>query len=481
MAGGAPLFQQVAGPHRIDDVVDGTSTMSPEERTIRPHETYSSPGQKSGRSNETSASSGNGSAGENRNGYGYAGNHNEHTNGGTPYMSDPLSDLRHAVDKLVIGSSSSHPGISAALLPSSSAAQAPVPVSAPTPALSDAPPTTSSTAAQPAPPKPKDFSDDILEEMARLGEGAGGAVHQVRDRRDGQIYARKTITTREVAMKQVVRELNIISTTQHVNIVQCFGAYMSPSSSEVKIMMEFCDGGSLEAVGKKIKEIGAVVGEKIAGRLAEGVLQGLAYLHSKKTIHRDIKPSNILLSRDGIVKLADFGVSGELVESIVGTFTGTLIYMAPERISGGKYTVRSDVWSTGISLLELVQNRFPFAFPTDVPTFDVILTISKGQPPGLEDDPDAGITWSVEMKDFIRQALKGDPNERPTPKEMLVHPWILNTMKQEVHMARWIRQVWGWPKRRKSRENSQSRPNTSNGEFAQDSPRSSSNEPTDSR
>lgn len=58
------------------------------------------------------------------------------------------------------------------------------------------------------------------------------------------------------------------------------------------------------------------------------MLQGLAYLHSKRTIHRDIKPSNILLSREGIVKLCDFGVSGELVNSMVGTFTGTLIYMA---------------------------------------------------------------------------------------------------------------------------------------------------------
>ena len=118
---------------------------------------------------------------------------------------------------------------------------------------------------------PKDFSDDVLEEIDCLGEGAGGAVHKVRDKRSGVVYARKTITTREVAVKHVVRELSVISSTHHVNIVQCYGVYMSPSSSEVKIVMEDCEGGSLEAVGKKIKERGAVVGEKIAGRLAEGV------------------------------------------------------------------------------------------------------------------------------------------------------------------------------------------------------------------
>ncbi|KAF9530682.1 kinase-like domain-containing protein [Crepidotus variabilis] len=317
------------------------------------------------------------------------------------------------------------------------------------PSSRSTPPPVNGNTTPPPLPKPLEFSDSILEELCRLGEGAGGAVHKVLDKRSNVLYARKTITTREVAMKQVVRELHIISSTSHTNIVQCYGAYMSPSSSEVKIVMEYCEGGSLEAVGRKIKDVNAVVGEKIAGRLAEGVLQGLAYLHGKKTIHRDIKPSNVLISGRGVVKLSDFGVSGELVESIVGTFTGTLIYMAPERVSGGSYTVRSDVWSTGISLLELVQNRFPFTFPSDVPAFEVILTISKGEPPRLEDEPEKGIKWSEDMKDFIRQSLTPDPTHRPTPSQMLAHPWIVSQMKQEVRMDRWIRQVWGWPKEKK--------------------------------
>lgn len=119
---------------------------------------------------------------------------------------------------------------------------------------------------------PLSWSDDVLEELSRLGEGAGGAVHKVKDKRTSKIMARKTIiTTREAPMKQLLRELSIISSTEHVNIILFHGAYMSPSSSEVKILMEFCEGGSLEAVGKRIKDRGAVVGEKIAGRLAEGV------------------------------------------------------------------------------------------------------------------------------------------------------------------------------------------------------------------
>ena len=143
---------------------------------------------------------------------------------------------------------------------------------------------------------PKDFSDDVLEELDCLGEGAGGVVQKVRDTRSGVVYARKTITTREVAVKHVIRELSVISSTHHVNIVQCYGAYMSPSSSEVKIVMEICEGGSLEAVGKKIKERGAVVGEKIAGRLAEGVsLFFMSYIFVVKLINNVSRFFKVLL------------------------------------------------------------------------------------------------------------------------------------------------------------------------------------------
>lgn len=115
------------------------------------------------------------------------------------------------------------------------------------------------------------WSDDMLEEVGMLGEGAGGAVHKVRDRRTGKLMARKTITTMEAPMKQLLREIKIISSTSHCNIIHFFGAYISPSSSEVKVLMEYCEGGSLESVGKRMRQIGGRVGEKVAGRLAEGV------------------------------------------------------------------------------------------------------------------------------------------------------------------------------------------------------------------
>ncbi|KAI0358436.1 kinase-like protein [Trametes cingulata] len=303
------------------------------------------------------------------------------------------------------------------------------------------------------------WSDDMLEEIARLGEGAGGAVYKVRDKRTGLIMARKTITTLEAPMKQLLREIRIMSSTSHVNIIHFYGAYISPSSSEVKVLMEYGEGGSLESVGKRMREIGGRVGEKVAGRLAEGILQGLAYLHSRKTIHRDIKPPNILLTREGVVKLCDFGVSGELINSMAGTFTGTSLYMAPERLSGVEYTIRSDVWSTGISLLELVTNRFPF--PNDLAAIELMMYITQNEPPELEDEED--IVYSPEMKDFIKKALTRDPALRPVPREMLEHPWIVAMMQQKVDMAYWMRKVWGW---KNNKSHGSSRPGSSRSDAA---------------
>ena len=118
-----------------------------------------------------------------------------------------------------------------------------------------------------------EWGDEFFEEIERLGEGAGGAVHKVKDKRTGAIIARKTITTRETPSRQLVRELSYMRNAVHQNICRFYGAYISPSSSEIKVLMELCEGKSLESVGKRIREGGGRVGEKVAGRLAEGVSQ----------------------------------------------------------------------------------------------------------------------------------------------------------------------------------------------------------------
>lgn len=200
---------------------------------------------------------------------------------------------------------------------------------------------------------------------------------------------------------------------------------MDKSTGTISIAMEFCEGGSLDSIYKEVKKLGGRTGEKVLGKVAEGVLNGLTYLHSRKIIHRgrlisissfarfslifwtDIKPSNILLCRDGQVKLCDFGVSGEFgTKGDANTFIGTSYYMAPERITGQSYTITSDVWSLGVTLLEVAQHRFPF--PADgtemqprAGLIDLLTYIVRQPIPKLKDEEDHGIRWSSNFKYFI--------------------------------------------------------------------------------
>lgn len=149
--------------------------------------------------------------------------------------------------------------------------------------------------------------------------------------------------------KQIVRELSFNKECSSAYICKYYGAFIEVQSATIYIAMEFCEGGSLDSVYREVKRLGGRTGEKVLGKIAEGVLEGLTYLGSRKIIHRgmssmydaipvkytnlcfvDIKPSNILLCRNGQVKLCDFGVSGELIGSKgdANTFIGTSYYMA---------------------------------------------------------------------------------------------------------------------------------------------------------
>jgi len=128
--------------------------------------------------------------------------------------------------------------------------------------------------------------------------------------------------------RQLLRELNINKNCHSPYIVQYYGAFFEPESASITICMEFCEAGSMDSIYRRVKGRGGRVGEKVLAKLAESILNGLEYLHQQRIIHRDVKPSNILVTRDGQMKLCDFGVSGELINSVAGTFTGTCTYMA---------------------------------------------------------------------------------------------------------------------------------------------------------
>lgn len=178
-----------------------------------------------------------------------------------------------------------------------------------------------------------------------------------------KVFALKTINTMNTDpeyQKQIFRELQFNKSFKSDYIVQYYGMFTDEQSSSIYIAMEYMGGKSLEATYKNLLKRGGRISERVIGKIAESVLRGLSYLHERKVIHRDIKPQNILLNEKGEIKLCDFGVSGEAVNSLAMTFTGTSFYMAPERIQGQPYSVTCDVWSLGLTLLEVAGGRFPF-------------------------------------------------------------------------------------------------------------------------
>ena len=193
-------------------------------------------------------------------------------------------------------------------------------------------------------------------------------------------------------------------------------------------MADFLRNRSLDRVSRVFGPIRV----DVLGKIAEATLGGLTYLYTKHHImHRDIKPSNILVNSKGQIKLCDFGVSGELINSIADTFVGTSTYMAPERIQGEKYTVKSDVWSFGLSIMELAIGKFPFGSGEQLSDadcepagiLDLLQQIVHEPAPTL---PKSDAFPSI-LEDMIQRCLSKSPEERPTPQELFVRDpsWLL--------------------------------------------------------
>ena len=201
----------------------------------------------------------------------------------------------------------------------------------------------------------------------------------------------------------------------------------------------------MDSIYRRVKSRGGRVGEKVLAKLAESILKGLEYLHQRRIIHRDVKPSNILVTRNGQMKLCDFGVSGELINSVAGTFTGTSTYMAPERIMGRPYTISSDVWSLGVTILELALNRYPFAEGGEAPMgpIDLLFFLLNSPLPTLEDTEQ--IRWSRSLRDFVDRCLERDGAIRVAPLTLLAHPLIRRAEHiSNTDMARFVASVWRW-------------------------------------
>lgn len=289
----------------------------------------------------------------------------------------------------------------------------------------------------------------LIETLEVLGEGNGGSVKKCRTlTKNPSIFALKIITTDPSPefQKQMVRELNYNRKFNSTYIVKYYGTFLDESSSSIHICMEYMGGRSLDAIYKAFKERDGRLSEKPLGKIAGSVLKGLAYLNEKKVMHRDIKPQNILLDLNGNVKLCDFGVSGDVVNSLATTFTGTSFYMAPERIKNEPYTISCDVWSLGLTVLEGALGEFPFVRESSpdlmISPLDLLMIIIEFEPI-LEDEPEEGIKWTKGFKDFIKVCLTKEGRKRPSPRQMLEHPWLIKMMNKNVRMDKLVECCWG--------------------------------------
>ncbi|KAL7054462.1 hypothetical protein AAHC03_026050 [Spirometra sp. Aus1] len=299
--------------------------------------------------------------------------------------------------------------------------------------------------------RPEDFK-----KLSELGAGNWGVVSRVRHLTTGLIMAKKTIRLdiKHEVRTQIIRELEILHDCTSPYIIGYYGAFFADGN--ISICMEYMDGGSLDMV---LKHAGRMP-EPIVSRILYAVLRGLVYLRRHLSmIHRDVKPSNILVRRNGEVKLCDFGASGKLIDSVAHSFVGSRSYMAPERISGKPYNTSSDVWSLGLTLIELATGRYPipaiedeslyfsgFSPDRDTNLKEHITAASEGlklRPVTTPNAPAMSIfdllVYIVEQPlprlpstcfndnfiDLTAQCLRVEHTERPSLEELLLHPFVV--------------------------------------------------------
>ncbi|KAK6506121.1 hypothetical protein TWF506_011045 [Arthrobotrys conoides] len=244
----------------------------------------------------------------------------------------------------------------------------------------------------------------------------------------GVVMAMKEIRLEldEAKFAAIIMELDILHRCVSPYIIDFYGAFFQEGA--VYICIEWMDGGSMD------KLYGDGVPEHVLKKVTWATVMGLKYLKEEHNIiHRDVKPTNILVNTKGDVKLCDFGVSGNLVASIAKTNIGCQSYMAPERIAtgangntgggignkDGTYSVQSDIWSLGLSILECAMGRYPYPPETYNNIFSQLSAIVDGPPPDL---PDEG--FSPQARDFVRRTLHKVPKMRPTYAALLQHPWL---------------------------------------------------------
>ncbi|XP_015108988.1 serine/threonine-protein kinase mig-15 isoform X9 [Diachasma alloeum] len=266
----------------------------------------------------------------------------------------------------------------------------------------------------------------IFELIEVVGNGTYGQVYKGRHTKTGQLAAIKVMDVTEDEEEEIKLEINVLKRySNHRNIATYYGAFVKKSppgkDDQLWLVMEYCGAGSVTDLVKSTK--GQSLKEEWIAYISREILRGLSYLHSNKVIHRDIKGQNVLLTDNAEVKLVDFGVSAQLDRTIGrrNTFIGTPYWMAPEVIAcdenpDATYDNRSDLWSLGITALEMAESQPPLC---DLHPMRALFLIPRNTPPRLKSKK-----WAKKFQGFIETVLVKDYHQRPYTEQLLKHPFI---------------------------------------------------------
>ncbi|GLV40093.1 hippo [Carabus blaptoides fortunei] len=223
-------------------------------------------------------------------------------------------------------------------------------------------------------------------------------------------------------LQEIIKEISIMQQCDSPYIVKYYGSYFK--NTDLWIVMEYCGAGSVSDMMRLRKK--TLTEDEIATILSD-TLKGLEYLHLRRKIHRDIKAGNILLNSEGHAKLADFGVAGQLTDTMAkrNTVIGTPFWMAPEVIQEIGYDCVADIWSLGITALEMAEGKPPYG---DIHPMRAIFMIPTKPPPSFR-EPDR---WTPEFIDFVSVCLIKNPEERATATDLLKHVFIGNAKQPNI-------------------------------------------------
>uniref|UniRef100_A0A673KNF0 Serine/threonine-protein kinase 3 n=1 Tax=Sinocyclocheilus rhinocerous TaxID=307959 RepID=A0A673KNF0_9TELE len=257
--------------------------------------------------------------------------------------------------------------------------------------------------------------EEVFDVLEKLGEGSYGSVFKAIHKESGQVVAIKQVPV-ESDLQEIIKEISIMQQCDSPYVVKYYGSYFK--NTDLWIVMEYCGAGSVSDI---IRLRNKTLTEDEIATVLKSTLKGLEYLHFMRKIHRDIKAGNILLNTEGHAKLADFGVAGQLTDTMAkrNTVIGTPFWMAPEVIQEIGYNCVADIWSLGITSIEMAEGKPPYA---DIHPMRAIFMIPTNPPPTFR-KPEL---WSDEFTDFVKKCLVKNPEQRATATQLLQHPFIIS-------------------------------------------------------